>query len=377
MKQVQSNFTTAAGARIFYREGLPTNFQHYPAWVAFLKERQPRTLILWGRNDPLFTPAALQILKETLPAARVLTFDAGHFALDEYAEEFAAAIIKTFAPDREADIPRSRHNNTGARKVRRIAMSKRLMLSVAALFAATALSAVPATAAVPAGKPTIVLVHGAFADALGYQKLIPILLRDGYRVTAVEIPLETLAGDVATTKRALEGIAGPIVLVGHSYGGAVITGAGAGESKVKALVYLAAFAPDDGEAVGKFGDKYPVDLNKALRPDSAGFLWVDRAFFRQDFAADLPPGEVAVAAATQKPLSSSVFTASVPVAAWKTIPSWYVVSKQDHAINPDLERFYAKRMKAHTTEVDASHVAFISHPAEIAKVIEQAAATVK
>lgn len=234
-----------------------------------------------------------------------------------------------------------------------------------------------AVAATPPGKPTIVLVHGAFADALGFQKLIPILLRDGYPVTAVEIPLETLAGDVATTKRALEAIAGPIVLVGHSYGGAVITGAGASEPNVKALVYLAAFAPDNGEAVGKFGDQYPAPLSKILKPDSAGFLYVDRSHFNEDFAGGVAAGDSAIMAATQKPLSSSVFTASVPVAAWKTIPSWYVVSKQDHAINPDLERFYAKRMKAHTTEVDASHVAFITHPAEIAKVIEDAAASVK
>ena len=252
-------------------------------------------------------------------------------------------------------------------------MSKRLMLTAAA-FACFAFPTV-ATAATP--KPTIVLVHGAFADALGFQKLIPILLRDGYSVTAVEIPLETLAGDVATTKRAVEGISGPIVLVGHSYGGAVITGAGAGEPNVKALVYLAAFGPDGGEAVGAFGDKYPAPLSKILKPDSAGFLYVDRSHFNEDFAGGVSAEDSAIMAATQKPLSSSVFTASVPVAAWKRIPSWYVVSKQDHAINPDLERFYAKRMNAHTTEVDASHVAFITHPAEIAKVIEEAATSVK
>lgn len=248
---------------------------------------------------------------------------------------------------------------------------------IPALIAASALVGSPALAASPSARPTIVLVHGAFADALGWQKLIPILLRDGYQVTGVEIPLESLDGDVATTKRALEAQSGPVVLVGHSYGGAVITGAAAGNPNVKALVYLAAFAPDNGEAVGAFGDKYPADLGKALRPDSAGFLYVDRAQFRQDFAADVDANDVAVAAATQKPLNSSVFKASVPVAAWKTIPSWYVVSKKDHAINPDLERFYAKRMNAHTTEVDASHVAFISHPDEIAKIIEEAAASAK
>ena len=226
----------------------------------------------------------------------------------------------------------------------------------------------------PAERPVIILVHGAFADALGWQKLIPILQRDGYEVTAVENPLQSLQGDVETTRRVIDAQTRPVVLVGHSYGGAVITGAAAGSSKVKSLVYLAAFGPDGGEAVGAFGDKYPADLGKALRPDSAGFLTVDRSQFRKDFAADVPAGDVAVMAATQKPLSSSVFAASVPVAAWKTIPSWYVVSKRDHAINPDLERFYAKRMRAHTTEVDASHVAFVSHPSEIAKVIEEAAA---
>jgi pimeloyl-ACP methyl ester carboxylesterase len=246
-------------------------------------------------------------------------------------------------------------------------------------FPVLALAAVaaPAMSAEAAPKPTIVLVHGAFADALGWQKLIPILAQDGYTVLAVENPLQSLDGDVTTTKRFLDSVKGPIVVVGHSYGGAVITGAAAGNPNVKALVYLAAFAPDNGEAVGAFGDKYPVALSKALRPDSAGFLYVDRTQFRQDFAADVDPGEVAVAAATQKPLSSSVFTASVPLAAWKTIPSWYVVSKQDHAINPDLERFYAKRMNAHTTEIDSSHVAFISHPKEIARVIEEAATAAK
>ena len=244
-----------------------------------------------------------------------------------------------------------------------------------AVFALSLSIAAPAVAAAP--KPTIVLIHGAFAGALGWQKVIPILQRDGYNVTAVEIPLQSLDGDIVTTKRVIDAQSGPVVLVGHSYGGAVITGAAAGEPKVKALVYLAAFGPDNGEAVGAFGDKYPADLNKALKPDSAGFLWIDRAKFHQDFAADVPAVEAAVMAAAQKPLSSSVFTASVLVAAWKSIPSWYVVSKQDHAINPDLERFYAKRMNAHTTEVDSSHVAFISHPAEIAKVIEEAATAAK
>jgi pimeloyl-ACP methyl ester carboxylesterase len=244
------------------------------------------------------------------------------------------------------------------------------------LFAATivlaVLSGVPLRAQTPA-KPTIVLVHGAFADALGWQRLIPILQHDGYEVLAVENPLASLGGDVETTKRFIDGLKGPIVLVGHSYGGAVITGAAAGNSNVKALVYLAAFAPESGEPIGAFGEKYPVDLNSALKPDSAGFLYVDRTRFRALFCADLPAADASVAAATQKPVHNSVFGASVPTAAWKTIPSWYLVSQDDHAINPELERFYAKRMKATTSEVKASHVAFISHPDVVAKVIEQAA----
>ncbi len=254
----------------------------------------------------------------------------------------------------------------------------RLVLAIAS-FVALAAAPLGAQSLAPAAKsatakPTIVLVHGAFADALGWQRLIPILQRDGYDVIAVEIPLASLAGDVETTKRFVDAVKGPVVLVGHSYGGGVITGAAAGSSNVKALVYLAAFAPEGGEPLGAFGEKYPVDLNSALQPDSAGFLYVDRARFRELFCADLPVTDAKVAAATQKPLHNSVFGASVPVAAWKTIPSWYLVSQDDHAINPDLERFYAKRMNAKTSEVKSSHVAFISHPDVVAKLIEEAAA---
>ena len=237
-------------------------------------------------------------------------------------------------------------------------------------------SGAPPSTDAAAGKPTIVLVHGAFADALGWQRLIPILQRDGYEVLAVENPLASLAGDVETTKRVLDAQKGPVVLVGHSYGGAVITGAAAGNPNVKALVYLAAFAPEGGEPIGAFGDKYPVDLSSALKPDSAGFLYVDRARFRELFCADVPETDASVAAATQKPVHNSVFGASVPVAAWKTIPSWYLVSQEDHAINPNLERFYAKRMNAKTSEVKSSHVAFISHPDVVAKLIEQATGAV-
>lgn len=222
-------------------------------------------------------------------------------------------------------------------------------------------------------KPAIVLVHGAFADGSSWARLIPILERDGYYVIAVQNPLTSLSADVETTKRVIDAQTGPTVVVGHSYGGAVITAAAAGNPNVKALVYLEAFAPEAGEPIGKFGDQYPAPLGKALKPDAAGFLYVDRGQFHEVFCADLPLAEARVMAATQKPLINSVFTATVDKAAWKTIPSWYLVSEEDRALNPDLERFYAKRMGAKTTEIKASHVAFLSHPAEVARLIERAA----
>jgi pimeloyl-ACP methyl ester carboxylesterase len=224
-----------------------------------------------------------------------------------------------------------------------------------------------------AAKPTIVLVHGAFADGSSWQRVIPILQRDGYTVIAVQNPLTSLAADVETTKRVVDAQTGPVVLVGHSYGGAVITAAAGGSSNVKSLVYIAAFAPEVGEPIGAFGDKYPAPLGGALRPDKAGFLYVDAAQFHTVFAADLPEVETRVFAATQKPIIGSVFGATVDQAAWKTIPSWYLVSQDDKAINPDLERFYAKRMNARTTEIKSSHVPFLSHPADVARLIEQAA----
>ncbi len=210
-----------------------------------------------------------------------------------------------------------------------------------------------------AAKPTIVLVHGAFADGSSWERVIPILQRDGYTVIAVQNPLTSLAADVETTKRVVDAQKGPVVLVGHSYGGAVIT--------------LAAFAPEVGEPIGKFGEQYPAPLGAALRPDKAGFLYVDPAQFHTVFAADLPELETRVFAATQKPIIGSVFGATVDQATWKTIPSWYLVAQDDRAINPDLERFYAKRMGAKTTEVKSSHVPFLSHPAVVARLIEQAA----
>ena len=223
---------------------------------------------------------------------------------------------------------------------------------------------------------SVILVHGAWADGTSWNKVITILQAQGFSVTAVQNPLKSLAEDVATTKRAIESQPGNVILVGHSYGGAVITEAAAGNPKVKALVYVAAFAPDAGEALGGLAERFaPTPLGTAVAPDPSGFLFIDRKKFQSAFANDLPEQEASVLAAAQKPLAAAIFGETIKAAAWKSIPSWYVVSTQDNAINPDLERFMAKRMNAKTSEIQASHVSYISNPSQIAKVIASAAAS--
>ena len=242
-------------------------------------------------------------------------------------------------------------------------------LGIASVANAFAMN-VPARAA----RPTIVLVHGAWADATGWQELIPLLQQQHYPVVAVQNPLTSLDVDIATTKRLIDAQHGPVIVVGHSYGGAVITGAAAGNANVKALVYVAAFAPDAGEPFGSLQGNYPAPpLATAIVPDAAGFLYLDTTKFHDVFAQDVPLRKTRIMAVTQKPLIGSALGASTSQAAWRTIPSWYLVATEDRAINPDLERFYAKRMKAHTTEVRSSHVMFISHPGDVAKAIEDAA----
>jgi pimeloyl-ACP methyl ester carboxylesterase len=227
-----------------------------------------------------------------------------------------------------------------------------------------------------AEKPTIVLVHGAFADGSGWQDVVPLLQRDGYKVIAVQNPLAMLAEDVATTKRVIDAETQngrTVVAVGHSYGGAVITGAAAGNANVTALVFIAAFAPDANEPIGAFNDRYPSDLGAALVPDAAGFLYIDVAKYHEVFAGDVPTRQTRVMAVAQKPVHGAIFGQSVPTAAWRTIPSWYLVAQEDRAISPQLERFYAKRMNAKTSEIKSSHLPFISHPQKVAALIEAAA----
>lgn len=220
---------------------------------------------------------------------------------------------------------------------------------------------------------TIILVHGAFADGSGWGEVIPLLEQDGYDVIAVQNPLTSYADDVATTRRVIDAQEKPVVLVGHSYGGAVITGAAVGAKNVKALVYVAAFAPDAGDNLQALLQKYPSKIGTALVPDAAGFLYIDRSKFKEVFAADVPDGQRSIMNAAQKPVHSSIFAQQYEAAAWKEIPNWYLVATEDQAINPALQRVFAERIKATTEEVTSSHVPFVSKPDVVARIIGQAA----
>lgn len=245
---------------------------------------------------------------------------------------------------------------------------------LAAAAIACSIAAVSAQAAPAEPVKNIVLVHGAFADGSSWAKVIRLLQAKGYNVTAVQIPLTSFADDVAATNRALASQTGPVILVGHSWAGVVITEAGV-DPKVVGLVYEAAFAPDTDEAVGDIGKAYPPPPALAAPiVDAQGFMTLPVDAVVKHFASDLPPAEARVVAATQGPVNVSAFGAKVSAVAWKTKPSWYIVSKLDGAIAPDEERFFAKRMKATTTELNASHVAMLSKPKEVAAVIMAAAA---
>jgi pimeloyl-ACP methyl ester carboxylesterase len=222
----------------------------------------------------------------------------------------------------------------------------------------------------------VVLVHGAWADGSSWSKVIALLQGKGVSTNAVQLSLTTLADDVATVKRAIALQKGAVVLVGHSYGGAVITEAG-NDPKVAALVYVAAFAPGDGESVGSVGKPYPpAPLGAELRPDAEGFLSISPKGVAEDFAQDLPSKEASVLWATQGPTNAAVFGSTIDNASWKTKPSWFVVASEDRAIPPALEMAEAERIKATTITLPASHLVMISHPAEVADVIEQAATSV-
>jgi len=214
----------------------------------------------------------------------------------------------------------------------------------------------------------IVLVHGAWADGSGWNKVIPILTAAGHKVIAVQLPLHSLADDVATVKRAIDHIGGPVILVGHSYGGEVITNAGYNNPNVKGLVYIAAFAPDKGE--GEFSFINPAKFPKGLLvTDSGGFIYLNPKLFRENFAQDVTPTEAEIMAIAQKPFNQSEITAKSGPPAWKQLPTWYQVSSNDKMIPPDTERMFAKRMNATTISLPASHSSYVSHPNEVAQLI--------
>ncbi|MEV8393299.1 MULTISPECIES: alpha/beta fold hydrolase [unclassified Streptomyces] len=233
-------------------------------------------------------------------------------------------------------------------------------------------------------KPTVVLVHGAFADASGWDGVVERLQRDGYPVIAPANPLRGLASDSAYIASVLKSVKGPLILAGHSYGGAVIGEAAAGNPNVKALVYISAFMPAKGETLGALGAKFAGSrLDPALKqvPFQSGDgmtgtdLYIKPEKFHEVFAADLPASTAAQMAATQRPISAAAFTEKADAAAWKTIPSWFLVATKDRAIAPDLERFEAKRAGSHTIEVNSSHVAMISHPGTVTSLILDAIRT--
>ncbi|MDX6537478.1 MAG: hypothetical protein QOD37_1819 [Gaiellales bacterium] len=246
-----------------------------------------------------------------------------------------------------------------------------------------------ATAGVPAAaradtataKPTVVLVHGAWDRAESWEDVAGRLRADGYPVVVPDNPLRSLAGDAATLRHALDQISGPIVLVGHSYGGAVATDAALGNPQVRALVYIAAFAPDTGESILQLGahdlgSLIPVSLVTVpfLGPDGVGVdLYINTLLYPTVLAGDVPLATAQAMARNQHPLTLKAFTDPSGPPAWRSIPSWYMVARQDHAIPPAAERFMAARAGSHTVEIDSSHAALVSHPGEVADLIRSAA----
>lgn len=242
-------------------------------------------------------------------------------------------------------------------------------------FALTLLGMLGATAAAHAQPAkNVILVHGAWADGSSWSKIVPLLAAKGLNVTAVQLPLTSFADDVATVKRALALETEPVVLVGHSYGGAVITEAG-NDAKVSALVYVAAFAPDAGQSAGSLSAAVPAPpMGAEVRPDSQGFLKLTRTGVYDDFAQDVTPAEKLELFSAQAPTSASSLGGVITTAAWRSKPSWYIVAAEDRAIPPTLEASMAQTIKAKTTTVKGSHLIMLSKAPAVAAVIQDAAA---
>jgi pimeloyl-ACP methyl ester carboxylesterase len=226
-------------------------------------------------------------------------------------------------------------------------------------------------------RPNIVLVHGAWADGSSWSGVVERLQAGGYHVTAPQFPLTALADDVARLRQVLDLQEGPAIVAGHSYGGQVITALGADAPNVAGLVYIAAFGLDQGESLGALLSQGPVTPALAhLLTDKQGFGWLPEDDFVSYFAADVDPVRATVMHAVQQPLAMSIFGEVMGVPAWKTLPSWYLVATGDQALPPDAERLFAARMGATTVEIASSHVAMVSHPGDVAQLIETAAQAV-
>ena len=257
--------------------------------------------------------------------------------------------------------------------------AKGIALLISPLLAAAVLStAIGSRAAseskIDSPKTTVVLVHGAFADGSGWDKVIPLLQAKGLDVVSVQNPLTSLADDVAATRRVLDAQKGPVVLVGHSWGGVVISEIGIHE-RVKSLVYVAAFAPSAGQSVVELGKGYPTPPGfNFLVQDKEGFLSLSPEGMARHFAQDLPPSKTSLMAATQGPINARSFDERVTAAAWRTRPSWYVLTQQDHMIDPGLQRAMAEKISAHIVNVPSSHVPQLSKPVQVANAIIDAAA---
>src|SRR5580693_5866332 len=264
------------------------------------------------------------------------------------------------------------HSMEAMRKVRALAQS---LCVVLLLLTCGALSAQNQAHQVQ----NIVLVHGAWADGSGWKGVYDILVKEGYNVSIVQEPETSFQEDVAATRRVLALQNGPCILVAHSYGGAVITEAGT-DSSVAGLVYIAAHMPDAGENESDDGKRFPSDLSKsgALKMTPDGFTYLDPAQFHEYFAADLPAEQAALMAKSQVLNKAENFKAVITTPAWRSKPSWMLVAGSDRAINPDLERWYATRAKSHKVEVPgASHSVYVSHPKEVAALIEEASSQVR
>jgi pimeloyl-ACP methyl ester carboxylesterase len=219
----------------------------------------------------------------------------------------------------------------------------------------------------------VVLVHGGFVDGSGWQGVYDLLTADGYRVAVVQHPTQSLEQDAAYTRQVIDNLDGPVILAGHSYGGAVITEAGL-DDKVASLVYVAAFAPDKGESVNTLIAGFPADgPQPPILPPTDGFLFLDRDKFHASFAGDLPAGQAAFMADSQLPWGVNALGGTISEASWRIKPSWYLLTTQDRMIPPSAQRAMAERTGATVTEVPASHSVYVSKPDAVASLIKQAA----